>query len=129
VEKVVEFNQLSITCVPQFVQAAGLACLQSEERILGEARAAWRARARAAAQALREAGFRFAEPQSGMYVFAAHPDAADDQEFAARLLKAGVAIAAGSSFGAPGFVRICANCEAPELEEAVRRMRGVLQAR
>ncbi|MGC4113221.1 MAG: pyridoxal phosphate-dependent aminotransferase [Myxococcales bacterium] len=127
-EKLAAFNQLSITCVPQLVQAAGLACLQAEERILCEARAIWRMRAGVATTALREAGFQFVEPQSGMYVFAAHPEAPDDQAFAERLLKAGVAVAAGSAFRAPGFVRICTNCESHEFQEAVRRMRGVLKA-
>lgn len=127
-QRLVAFNQLSITCVPEFVQAAGLACLEQEERILGEAREIWRRRAVTASRALGEAGFQFAPPQSGMYVFATHPRLRDDREYVARLLDDGVAVAPGSAFGAPGFVRICVNQERPILEEAVRRMRTVLGA-
>jgi len=124
VDRVVAFNQITNTCVAEFVQEAGMACLEHEERILAGARAIWHERAKVASAALRKVGFRFAEPQSGLYVFAEHERITDDQAYVKRLMeKEGVAVAPGSSFGPfTRHVRICVNQEGPRLEEAVARM-------
>lgn len=125
--RVVAFNQITATCVAPFVQEAGEACLANEERILDAARALWSERARVACEAMGEAGFRFARPQAGLYLFAAHERIADGYGFAERLLEQEVAVAPGSAFGPyPDFVRICLNQPEPLLREAVRRMRAVL---
>lgn len=121
--KIVEYNQATATCVAPFVQAAGLACLENEKDLLEGNRKIWKARMGAASKAMRSAGFGFAEPQSGMYIFAAHDGIADSGKYAMRLLEKGVAVAPGSAFGNfPGFVRICANRGPGVLEEAIAKM-------
>lgn len=127
IREVVRFNQISVTCVADFVQEAGAACLAEEEAILTRNRALWRERVDACAQALRRAGFELAYPQAGMYLFATHPDLQDADALALRLLDRGVGVAPGSGFGDfPRFVRICANQEVGVLEDAIERMAAAL---
>ncbi len=123
VKKVVAFNQATITCVPEFVQRAGIACLEDEGIVAGH-REVWRARSLAAQRALRAAGFSFAKPGAGIYVFATHEKLRDADGFAMKLLeKEGVVVAPGSDFGGYGrFVRICVNQPAAVLEDAIARM-------
>lgn len=127
VEKVVAFNQITITCVPEFVQRAGIACL-GNEGIVNEHREVWRSRSLAAQKALRACGFRFAAPQAGIYVFATHERLKDAEGFAMKLLeREGIAVAPGNGFGNYGqFVRICVNQPAAVLEDAIGRMGGLL---
>lgn len=127
VKKVVAFNQATITCVPGFVQRAGIACLEDEGIVAGH-REVWRARSLAAQRALRAAGFSFAKPGAGIYVFATHERLRNADGFAMRLLeKEGVAVAPGTDFGGYSrFVRICVNQPAAVLEDAIARMGKML---
>jgi aspartate aminotransferase len=53
----------------------------------------------------------------------------DDNAFAEYLIhKAGVAVVAGSGFGAPGHIRMSFACSRATLEQAISRMRGALEA-
>lgn len=127
VEKLTAFNQITITCVPEFVQRAGIACLENGG-VVNEHREVWRSRSLAAQKALRACGFHFAQPQAGIYVFATHERMKDADGFAMKLLeKEGVAVAPGSGFGGYGqFVRICVNQPAPVLEDAIGKMGKLL---
>ncbi|MDC0358804.1 pyridoxal phosphate-dependent aminotransferase [Oligoflexia bacterium] len=98
-KRVTVFNQKVITCVPEFVQLAGQACLENEDRILKVNLACWKERLAFAQQAFSKLGFRFAEPQAGMYLFASHPEIKDVLGFTMRLLDQGVAISPGEFFG------------------------------
>ena len=52
----------------------------------------------------------------------------DDNAFAEHLIhKAGVAVVAGSGFGAPGHIRMSFACSRATLEQAISRMRGALE--
>jgi aspartate aminotransferase len=52
----------------------------------------------------------------------------DDNAFAEYLIhKAGVAVVAGSGFGAPGHIRMSFACSRATLEQAISRMRGALE--
>ena len=122
-EKVVAFNQITETCVPPFVQAAGIACLENEKELLEANRKTWKARMNVASKAMKEAGFEFAEPQAGMYIFATHDGVGNADEYAMELLEEGVAVAPGGDFGSyPKFVRICANRPEGVLEAAIEKM-------
>ncbi len=121
VEKMLKFNQISITCVPPFIQKAGIACLENEAELIEENMRVWKSRSKAAAKALGEAGFRFAPPQAGIYVFATHENISDAEKFALEALDSGVAVAPGSAFGGYNkFFRICINQDEETLEEAIR---------
>ena len=124
VQKVVKFNQITETCVPPFVQAAGIACLQNEKELLWENRKIWKVRADAATKALRKEGFKFAAPQAPMYAFATHDCIADAGKYAMRLLEEkGVAVAPGNDFGGfSKFFRITLNQKEEVLEEAIAKM-------
>lgn len=121
-KKLVQYNQTTCTCVAPFVQAAGVACLENEKEILAENRRVWKARMDAAVSAMRKAGFRFAAPQSAMYVFATHPSITDAGGFAMGLLEKGVAVAPGEDFGERKFFRVACNREPEVLGEAIERM-------
>jgi len=110
-DKLGSFLQATITCVPSFIQEAGLACLENETEIRAANAAIWRSRSETARQALAAQGFRFVPPDSGMYFFVTRPDIRDADIFCRELLdRTGVAVAPGGSFGGFGrFVRICAN--------------------
>jgi aspartate aminotransferase len=124
------FNQITCTCTPSFVQAAGIACLENEKEILAENRRIWKERADSACKALASHGFYFAKPQSGIYVFAGHEEISDSGKYALSLLEKGVAVAPGSDFGGYGnFVRICVNQPPAVLEEAIGKMADALDGK
>jgi aspartate aminotransferase len=119
-QELVRFNQITATCVPDFVQEAGAACLEQEPAILERHRAIWKERSQAAQRVLAARGFSFAPPGGAMYVFPTHPAVKDSGALALELLERGVAVAPGSGFGQyPSFVRICVNQEAAVLERAI----------
>lgn len=123
VQKVIKYNQITITCVPEFLQKAGIACLENEKEIVLQNRSIWQARMEGMRKALSAQGFKFAAPQAGMYVFATHGGIKDAGRFALELLDLGVAVAPGNSFGDyPNFVRICANQPTEVLAEAIGKM-------
>ncbi len=124
-DSIIQYNQVTATCVPPFVQQAGIACLENEKEILGGNVKIWKERMSAASKALEQAGFEFISPQAGMYVFARHENVKDAQAYAMKLLEKGVAIAPGEDFGAgKEFFRICANQEPAALEKAISIMGG-----
>jgi aspartate aminotransferase len=128
-KKLVSFNQITSTCVPPFVQEAGLACLEREKVLLEANRRVWRSRMDAARKALVGAGFSFAEPDAGIYFFATHPKLDDSEAFAMELLgKEGIAVAPGTGFGDyRRFIRICVNQPEETLREAIARMGRLLE--
>ena len=129
-KQIERFNQITCTCTPSFVQEAGIACLENEKEILTEHKKIWKARAHSACKALSSHGFKFAKPQSGIYVFASHEEISDSGKYALSLLEKGVAVAPGSDFGGYGnFVRICLNQQPAVLEAAIGNMAGALSGK
>ncbi|MBU0527632.1 pyridoxal phosphate-dependent aminotransferase [Candidatus Micrarchaeota archaeon] len=126
IEKMLKFNQISITCVPPFVQKAGIACLENEADLIEQNMRVWKSRSKVATKTLEDSGFKFALPQAGIYVFATHKNIADADEFALKALDLGVAVAPGSSFGGHDkFFRICINQDEETLEEAIQILKKV----
>jgi aspartate aminotransferase len=130
IKRLVAFNQITSTCVPPFIQAAALACLENEKKILGQNRDRWKKRAGAAEKALKKAGFKFVKPDAGIYIFVTHDRISDAgaSEFVEKLLeKQGVVVAPGSEFGGyDSFVRICLNQPENVLVEAIEKMAASL---
>ena len=124
--KLTAYNQITATCVSNFVQQAGVACLLHEKEITERHRKIWKERKDAAVKGLRKAGFKFAEPQSGIYVFATHEEISDAGKYAMQLLAEGVAVAPGEDFGCGKFVRICLNRDGGVLAEAIAAMGAAL---
>ncbi|HQT44525.1 MAG TPA: pyridoxal phosphate-dependent aminotransferase [Candidatus Micrarchaeota archaeon] len=122
-KKMIAFNQVTATCVSPISQAAGLACLENEREILEANRKIWKSRMDTAAKEMKSAGFEFAKPKSGMYVFARHDGIKDATAYALELLEKGVAVSPGADFGAgKGFIRVCANQDEGTLKSAIRKM-------
>lgn len=130
VKKIIAFNQITCTCVPEFAQRAGIACLESEAEIVGPNRKAWRERVVVMADAMRKAGFRFAEPEAGIYIFATHDRMGDSESYALRLLEQKeVVVSPGSGFGNHGrFIRVCVNQPEAVLLEAAEKMAKALES-
>ena len=128
VKKMVSFNQITTTCTPEFVQRAGIACLENEKKILESNRKIWQNRAQFATSALKNAGFEFIEPGSGIYIFAKHEKIKDMDSFSIKLLdEQGVVIAPGSGFGEhQQFARICLNQKTEVLGEAMAKIKKQL---
>ncbi|MBI5227015.1 pyridoxal phosphate-dependent aminotransferase [Candidatus Micrarchaeota archaeon] len=124
VKKMISFNQITTTCTPEFIQRAGIACLDNELEIVESNRAIWKERAKVASAELKKAGFEFAEPESGIYIFATHKKITDSGKYAVELLeKEGAVVAPGTGFGDhKKFVRICLNQEPETLRQAISRM-------
>jgi aspartate aminotransferase len=128
--ELVRFIQMTTSCVPDFVQEAGLACLEHEEALLEHHRAIWRQRSDAARHALEQAGFEFARPRSGMYLFVTHERMVDAGQVALELLERGVAVAPGTGFGDfPRFLRLCVNQRPAVLRAAIAELAAVVEGR
>ncbi|MCL5036009.1 MAG: pyridoxal phosphate-dependent aminotransferase [Chloroflexi bacterium] len=124
-ERLVNFNLMTTTCVPEFVQRAGIACLENEKEIIEQNRDTWKKRFDIASKALKDAGFKFVRPDAGLYIFATHDKIKDGDEYVFNLLDAGVVVAPGSSFGGyDNFVRICINQD----EELLLKAIGIMEA-
>ncbi|HSB46759.1 MAG TPA: pyridoxal phosphate-dependent aminotransferase [Candidatus Bilamarchaeum sp.] len=123
-KRLTAYNQITATCVAPFVQEAGRAALAEEKKILEGNRRIWKKRAEAAAKALSDAGFRFAKPEAGIYLFASHENVKDCEKFSLALLeKEGVCVAPGTGFGNyRKHIRICVNQEEQVLEAAIAKM-------
>ena len=126
---VIKYNQITITCSPDFIQRAAITALEDEKQITDNNRKVWRERCNLVVDELQKAGFKLAKPQAGIYVFAKHPKIKDSGKFAAALLeKEGIAIAPGNSFGEAQFFRICINQENQILIDSIRKMGNVAES-
>jgi aspartate aminotransferase len=115
IERFIRLNQISITCVPKFIQAAAFAGLEMREDITERFRKECKARADAAMKVLGEKGVKCTKPDAGFYVFPKLP-CGNSFDVCMKLLdKHGVAIVPGSVFGDyPEHVRISL-CYSPEI--------------
>lgn len=123
-QEVVKYNQITITCSPDFIQRAATNVLSQEEVVVSNNRKIWKERCIIVTEELAKAGFEFTSPQSGIYVFAKHPKVKDAGKFAQKLLdKESIAIAPGNSFGGyREFFRMCINQERDVLVDSIRKM-------
>ncbi len=133
VEPLVRFFINSTSCVPPFVQLAGVAALEGQQHAVGEMIDEFLRRRRLVVDGLNELpGVRCLEPAGAFYAF---PNVTGvplpGDVLAQRLLdEAGVATLSGSAFGrfGEGYLRISyANSES-NLREALRRMGDFLAA-
>jgi aspartate/methionine/tyrosine aminotransferase len=130
--EVTRLVSLSTTCVPAFVQEAGIAALEGPDDEMTAYVAELRRRRDWLVGALNEIpGIRCAAPRGAFYVFPCvrgllERKSLDAAELARRLLdEAGVACVAGSAYGArgEGHLRLSFAASMEELREAVDRIR------
>lgn len=124
------------SCLPPFVQRAGVAALQEPDDLLRIRRAELRRRRDAVVHALsRINGVECAEPRGAFYVFpnvaqALRASGGTSATFCAGLLEQhGVALLPGTAFGqgGEGAVRIALTAPSERLEEAIGRTRTLLE--
>lgn len=120
VKKMVAFNQITLTNVPQFVQAGALEALEEKDTIARQARKTCEERAELAQRILGRK-FNVPMPDAGFYVF---PKINSDAiEFAKLLLKKGIAITPGQAFGNyPENIRISLTANLEELKMALEKI-------
>jgi len=125
--KLIEYNT---SCVPVFVQRAGIVALKEGEPVIARTLARFR---KARDFLIRELnaieGVTAAAPSGTMYVFFKVNGVADSLEFCKRLVRdAGLGLAPGSAFGpeGEGFVRWCFAASEERLAEGIRRLRSIL---
>jgi aspartate/methionine/tyrosine aminotransferase len=131
VEPLVRFFVNSTSCVPPFVQLAGVAALRGPMDDVQAMMAEFRARRQLVVEGLNEVpGVSCRWPRGAFYAF---PNVAatgfDADELARRLLdEAGVAVLSGSAFGRVGAtnLRLSYANSRPNLTEALERMRAFL---
>jgi aspartate aminotransferase len=119
IQSCVKFAQASISCVPQFVQAAALKALETPGIERKQARR-FEERAKIAVEILRGT-FDFVEPEAGFYLFAGRKGL-DSDALCLRLLEKGIGVAPGTAFGYPEFLRISLTPEPVTLQESLRAL-------
>ena len=118
-----------LTCATMIAQKAAEAALRDDQACVEQMRQVFAQRreliCRLAAQI---PGFRFSEPQGAFYLFPDVSAIGTGDEVAEMLLeKAHVAVVSGAAFGYPSCIRLSYAINTKEIEEAMRRIRNVLE--
>jgi succinyldiaminopimelate transaminase len=115
------------TAPQEFVQRASVVAWSDEEHV-ERARASYRRKRRLLVELFERKGIRVAGGATTMYLWVAAPAAEPSDEFAARLLEHGVAVAPGSYLGpsGEGYVRLALVATLAECERAVEILEDVL---
>ncbi len=129
-EQMLKLHSHSVSQATSFVQYAGMAALQGDQRCIADMVKEFRARRDLLVRGLNELGIKCAMPQGAFYAFADVSEYGSGEEVAELLLnKALVATTPGAAFGEAGndFIRISYATSQERIREALRRMEAVLQ--
>ncbi|AAL81826.1 aspartate aminotransferase [Pyrococcus furiosus DSM 3638] len=103
IRKIKTFIESTVTCVPPFVQRAGIKALELRDELMKKVSREYKRRAELASKILR--GLEFYEPDGAFYIFLKTP--IDGLEFVYKLLERGVSAFPGIAFGNyQNFIRI-----------------------
>jgi aspartate aminotransferase len=124
----------AVTCVPAFVQAAGLAALSGTQGFVEEMRVVWDRRRRRVSEGLSSLpGVRCPLPEGAFYAFAdVRGTGMGSVELADRLVsEAHVVVTPGVAFGqsGEGHVRMALTTADAALDRAIERIRRILGGR
>jgi len=115
-----KFLEATTTCVPIFIQRAGVKALEIREEVKKEVVKIYEERAKLASRILK--GFEFYEPDGAFYLFV--KTGTDGLSFAEKLLEKGVSVFPGIAFGDyRDFIRI--SLVSSKLEEGLKIIREV----
>jgi aspartate aminotransferase len=129
IEKMQKIVQLSVTCVPEFIQKAALAALSIDQEPYEKFAINMKARVELACKELNALPLECHRPDGGMYLFPrARIDGFDSDVFAARLLdEEKVAITPGMAFGDyPEHFRISLGTGEEEIKKGITGIGRVL---
>ena len=122
--------QLSITCVPEFIQKAAIVALRMEQKTYDEYAKKMQNRIDIACRELDKQPVKYVRPEGGMYVYPrVEIKGFNSEVFAHKLLDdTGVAVTPGEAFGDyPEHLRISLGTNIEEIREGIRIMGGSLQ--
>lgn len=125
VKQMLKVHSHSVSQATSFVQHAGLAALQGEQKCVAEMTGEFRARRDLLIKGLRHLGFTTPLPEGAFYAFPDVSEYGSGDEVAERLLKeAHVAVTPGGAFGAAGenHIRISYAASRERIKEALERM-------
>jgi aspartate aminotransferase len=128
-EQMLKLHSHSVSQATSFVQYAGIAALQGDQRCIADMVREFRARRDLLIKGLNELGIKCTMPQGAFYAFADVSSYGNGEDVAELLLnKAFVATTPGTAFGEAGndFIRISYATSQERIKEALRRMEAVL---
>ena len=125
IEQMLKVHQYSQACACSISQKAALAALTGPQDCVATMREEFRWRRDMVVQGFLDMGIDLITPQGAFYLF---PKVGDGDAAVIRLAKAGVIAVPGSAFGPGGkeHIRLSYASSRENLEEALRRMKGVL---
>lgn len=131
VSRIQSILQLSVTCVPEFIQYAALSALTMEQEVYDEYARKMQRRVNLVCNELDKLPVKYVRPEGGMYVYPrAREDDFDSKVFACRLLEdKGIAITPGEAFGDyPEHFRIALGTCEEDIREGIRGIGESLQS-
>lgn len=121
VEKITELNQITITCVPPFIQKGGVKALELREKIINRMRKIYQKRANLAYRILAKTKLKFSFPDAPFYLFI--KCFCDSEKLAFDLLKQGIAITPGTAFGDfKEYFRVSLTLPEEEIKEGLKKI-------
>lgn len=97
-EKMIKLNQTTLTNVPAFIQDAALKALELKDRICKKMQSIYKRRADLACKILSGTKLKFTKPDAPFYIFP-RKEKLNSEKLASGLIRQGIAITPGSSFG------------------------------
>ncbi len=128
-EQMLKLHSHSVSQATSFVQYAGLAALQGDQKPVAVMVREFKRRRNLLVRGLNKLGIKCARPDGAFYAFADVSEYGSGEAIAELLLnKAFVATTPGSAFGSAGndFIRISYATSQERIKEALRRMEAVL---
>lgn len=124
-EELLKIHQYSQACACSVSQKAALEAVTGPQECVSRMRDEFKQRRDLLVNGFREMGIDLVVPKGAFYLF---PKVGDGDVAAARLGKAGVITVPGSAFGPGGreYIRLSYAASRANLEEALKRMRGIL---
>ncbi len=129
-EQMLKLHSHSVSQATSFVQYAGMAALQGDQKCIADMVAEFRRRRDLLVKGLNKLGIKCAMPDGAFYAFADVSEYGSGKKIAELLLnKAFVATTPGAAFGEAGndFIRISYATSQERIREALRRMESVLK--
>lgn len=125
-KEMAKLNQITITCVPLFIQEAGIRALEMREKTAQKMREIYKKRANLACQILKKTRLKFSEPDAPFYLF---PKCfLDSEKLALKLLEEGIAITPGTAFGDyKEYFRISLTLPEKELKFGLKKLARYFQ--
>jgi aspartate aminotransferase len=134
IEKMGLVVQTIVSCVPPFIQLAGIEAINGDQSAIADMRTAYQQRRNVLVEGLNSIpGIDCVKPEGAMYAFPSITGTGmTSDEFARFALEnAGVALLPGNNFGehGEGFVRLCYVNTLENIERAVEQMKCALKGR